>query len=611
MKLFDKFKQNDMITRISGKHLYYAFLAGAKRILEEQQYLNKINVFPVPDGDTGTNMASTVQAIVDNTSIYSGYKDTAMSVADAALLGARGNSGIIFAQFLFGTALDSPNTDTISVEEFIQSVKAGVKAAYESISNPVEGTIITLLRRWAEVMDELKSQTDDFIELLKLAYPALEEALRETKKLLPKLAKAKVVDSGAQAFVFFIQGALEFLTTGTLKDLSGVRSQIIANTEEARIDHEEIKYRYCTEGMMTLVSDVDLKNLRQQLSRLGDSIVVAGSRTRLRVHIHTDTPSKVFAILSRYGYVDFQKVDDMEFQHELLTKGPKHKIGLLIDSCADVPKSVRYQHQMHLVSLNLHIGKSQYLDRISITPNQFYRLLRKSDVKDKFSTSQPSKKDFLDKYNFMATLYDSVISLSVSSGLSGTYQNSAESAGRSAIGTGKRISAIDTKLCSGTEGLLAVLVSEAIESGLSHDEILDKIKEWIPKANVFVNTQSIKGFIRSGRISKSKSIIANLLGLRPLITMNKEGGGEKIGNFKGQEKMIDHNLEIFREDHEKIGIDRYCVCYTDQSDVHKAEEVAERLHQICGKKVDYITQLSPVLGTIGYNGAIEIAYVTK
>jgi len=534
-----------------------------------------------------------------------------MSVADAALLGARGNSGIIFAQFLFGTATSSPNSETISIEEFIESVKAGVQAAYDSIANPVEGTIITILRRWAETMDEFKVKTDDFIELLRLTYPVLEEVLRETKKLLPKLAQAKVVDSGAQAFLFFIQGALEFLTTGTLKDLAGTRSQTIAEIDEVSINHEEIKFRYCTEGMMTLTTDLDFKNLRQQLSRLGDSIVIAGSRMRLRVHIHTDTPAKVFGILSRYGNVDFQKVDDMEFQHELLTKGPKHKIGLLIDSCADVPKSLRYKHQMHLISLNLHVGKSQYLDRISITPNQFYRMLRKGNEKEKISTSQPSKKDFLDKYNFMASLYDSVISLSISSVLSGTYQNSVESAGRSAISTGKRISAIDTKLCSGTQGLLAVLVAEAIESGLSHDEILEKANEWISKSRLFVNTKSIKGFIRSGRLSKSKSMIANLLGLRPLVTMNKEGAGDKIGNFKGQEKMLEHNFKIFREDHEKAGIDRYCICYTDQAELPRVEKIAERLHEICGKKVDYITQLSPVLGSIGYNGAIEIAYIMK
>ncbi|MDR1951193.1 MAG: DegV family EDD domain-containing protein [Bacteroidales bacterium] len=600
-----------MITHISGKHLYYAFLAGAKRVLEEQHYLNKINVFPVPDGDTGTNMASTVQAIVDNTAIHSGYKDTAMSIADAALVGARGNSGIIFAQFLFGSGANSPNSETITIDEFIQSVKAGVKAAYESISNPVEGTIITLLRKWAEMMEELKTKTNDFIELLLLVYPTLEETLRETKNLLPKLAQAKVVDSGAQAFVFFIQGALEFLTTGTLKDLAGTRSQTVAEIEEAHIDHEEITYRYCTEGMMTLNGDVDLKNLRQQLSRLGDSIVVAGSKTRLRVHIHTDAPAKVFGILSRYGHIDFQKVDDMEFQHELLTKGTKSKIGLMIDSCADVPKSVRFKHQMHLISLNLHVGKSQYLDRISITPNQFYRLLRKNSGQEKISTSQPSKKDFLDRYNFMATLYDSVISLSLSSKLSGTYQNSAETAGRAAIDTGKRISAIDTKLCSGTEGLLAVLASEAIEAGFSHDEILKKINEWIPKARLFVNTQSIKGFIRSGRISKSKSVIANLLNLRPVVTMDKEGNGSKIGQFKGREKSIQHCLQIFREDYEKSGIERYCICYTDQAELHKAEEVAEQMYQICGKKAEYTTQLSPVLGSIGYNGAIEIAYITK
>jgi DegV family protein with EDD domain len=363
--------------------------------------------------------------------------------------------------------------------------------------------------------------------------------------------------------------------------------------------------------MMTLTSDVDLKDLRQQLSRLGDSIVVAGSRTRLRVHIHTDAPANVFAILSRYGTIDFQKVDDMEFQHELLTNGPKNKIGLLIDSCADIPKAMRHAHEMHLISLNLHVGKSQFLDRITITPNQFYRFLRKNDGSQAISTSQPSKKDFQNRYNFMTTLYDSVICLNVSSVLSGTYQNSAEAASRVTADSNKKVSAIDTKLCSGTQGMVALLTAEAIEAGLSHDEILAKIEMWKSKARLFVSTQSITGFIRSGRISKSKSVIANLLKLRPLITMSPEGGGDKIGNFKGREKSIQHSLQLFHDDYKKSGIERYCVCYTDQAELRKAEEVAEELYQICGQKAEYITQLSPVLGSIGYNGAIEVSYIMK
>jgi len=102
-----------------------------------------------------------------------------------------------------------------------------------------------------------------------------------------------------------------------------------------------------------------------------------------------------------------------------------------------------------------------------------------------------------------------------------------------------------------------------------------------------------------------------LLGLRPLVTMNKEGEGDKIGNFKGQAKMLEHSLEIFRKDHETHGIDRYCVLYTDESEVTRANALAERMEAICGKKVEYVTQVSPVLGTAGYNGAIEIAYIMK
>ena len=150
---------------LDGKRLYYSFLAGAQRIFDNQGYLNKINVFPVRDADTGTNLASTMRSIVDTFIPTDTFSHTVTALADAALVGARGNSGIIFAQFLYGFSSSFKDQVTIDVTEFSDAVAQGVKHSYEAISNPVEGTMITVLREWAEDIQILKDKIDDFNQI--------------------------------------------------------------------------------------------------------------------------------------------------------------------------------------------------------------------------------------------------------------------------------------------------------------------------------------------------------------------------------------------------------------------------------------------------------------
>ncbi len=147
---------------LDGKQLYYSFLAGAQRIFDNQKLLNKINVFPVADADTGTNLASTMRSIIDTAIPTDNIKITANALADAALVGARGNSGIIFAQFLYGFSNEIKNEKSITVQSFKEIIKEAVKYAYDSISNPVEGTMITVLREWSEGLDAIHEKVDEF-----------------------------------------------------------------------------------------------------------------------------------------------------------------------------------------------------------------------------------------------------------------------------------------------------------------------------------------------------------------------------------------------------------------------------------------------------------------
>ncbi|MDO8899616.1 MAG: DAK2 domain-containing protein, partial [Bacteroidales bacterium] len=202
------------ITEINGIQLYNSFIAGAQRIFENQQLLNKINVFPVADADTGTNLASTMRSIVNAATPQPNLKLAAVALADAALTGARGNSGIIFAQFLYGFSNEIKNEETLSVSAFAEYMKNAVKYAYEAIANPVEGTMISVIKDWAEYIYLLKDSIEDFLKLLFDGLKIAMESLKATTAQMAVLTKANVVDAGAKGFVVFLEGMFDYFKNG-------------------------------------------------------------------------------------------------------------------------------------------------------------------------------------------------------------------------------------------------------------------------------------------------------------------------------------------------------------------------------------------------------------
>ena len=210
----------EKISELNGKQLYYSFLSGAQRIFENQKLLNRINVFPVNDADTGTNLAATMRSIMDAIIPTDNLKETAVALADAALTGARGNSGIIFAQFLYGFGNEIKTGQTMDIKSFAESMRNAVNYAYEAIANPVEGTILTVIKDWAEYLYALKDIIDDFIKLLIEAFERAQQSLAETTAKLPVLARSHVVDAGAKGFVVFLEGILDFFTKGGAKPVS-------------------------------------------------------------------------------------------------------------------------------------------------------------------------------------------------------------------------------------------------------------------------------------------------------------------------------------------------------------------------------------------------------
>ncbi len=577
-------------TTLDGKRLYYSFLAGAQRIFDHQALLNEINVFPVRDADTGTNLASTMRSIVDTFIPTDNLTVTANAIADAALVGARGNSGIIFAQFLYGFSTEFENEETIDVARFSAAIKKGVAYSYEAISNPVEGTMISVIREWAEDIQKLKNKVTDFNQLITQSYDKAMQSLLDTPKKLEVLAKANVVDAGAKGFVYFLEGMIDFFKHGELRKILGARNVIKVQGVDEVHNFEDMNYRYCTEAMITS-ENIERELLRGKIEHMGDSIVLAGSPKKMRLHIHTDAPDVVFSILSNFGNITFQKVDDMQMQMEI-AMDRKHPIALLTDSTCDLPQEFIEKHQIHVVPLSVHFGDTYYLDRVTITPERFYKMLDTSEFYP--STAQPTFKDFSNKYNYLSTHYDSIVGVHISEALSGTCSNSRKAAKTIRNLSKKTISVVNSKRLASGLGIIVARAAEAIENGAEHEQLVADIEKWTTKTDMLVTTTTIKYMVKSGRVSKMKGAIGTLLNLKPIVIVNDEGKTELVGkpfteksSMKMAMKMVDRKLK-----NRKLW--GYTISHANN--IKSANWYAKQMKQRTGLDPKFINSSSPVLG---------------
>ena len=270
------------VNEMDGRRLYYTFIAGARKVIEHQVELNKINVFPVNDGDTGTNLASTIRAVIDSIHPHRSYKITADRIAEMTLVNARGNSGIIFAQFLHGMSNETGNFKTITISQFAESIKNSVRYIYEAVANPVEGTMLTVIKDWANYIYDNRNKITDFNQLFIGSLNVLHSSLIATTSKLSVLTKANVVDAGARGFVFFVEGIIDFIKYRNLKELIQITigTPVFEKLEESI--PEKVEFRYCTEALMKN-SSIDNKTLLPILEKYGNSIVVAGSEKMRRL----------------------------------------------------------------------------------------------------------------------------------------------------------------------------------------------------------------------------------------------------------------------------------------------------------------------------------------
>ncbi|MGE5406640.1 MAG: DegV family protein [Methanosarcina sp.] len=593
------------LNEMDGRRLYYTFIAGARKVIEHQVELNKINVFPVNDGDTGTNLASTIRAVVDSLQPHKSYKITAERIAETTLINARGNSGIIFAQFLYGMSLELPDLVTITIKDFAESIKNSVKYVYEAVANPVEGTMLTVIKDWAEYIYENRFRMTDFNQVLISSLDVLRRSLEQTRSMLSVLSKANVVDAGARGFVFFIEGITDFIMNRNLKDLIQVRSEtaVFARLEEGIPEKPE--FRFCTEALIKK-STIGKNDLQKILESYGNSIVIAGSDKMRRLHVHTNNPAGLFEELRSSGTIAFQKADDMLRQSQAVYER-KWKIALVTDSTCDLPQEVLDYYQINFLPININFGENHYLDKLTITPDQFYNLLDTSP--DHPKSAQVNEKAFTNLYSHLASHYDSVIAIHLSDKLSGTFNSSQRAAQTISREFSKPVSVINSNSISGALGLVILRAAQAIEAGYSHDQVVTLATKWKKDLSLFVSVKTMKYLIKGGRVSAFKGILARFLNVQPVIQIDEAGKAVVVNKTFNQKACMDKVMHHVSKRCGNKKIWNYIILHADNPEA--ASLYTKKMVELTGMNPLSTINISPVIGANTGMGAAGIAVLPE
>jgi hypothetical protein len=595
------------ITYLDGKRLYYAFLSGAKEVIANKKELNRINLFPVADGDTGSNLTRTLSVVKSEAVKDTSLTITLNSMGEAALKGAIGNSGIIFAQFINGFKINVEHNDSINVHKFAQVVENAVNYTYQGINNPVEGTILTVMKDWALSIKNLTGKSNDFAEIMEKSLESAFDSLKRTKYQLEVLREADVVDSGAQAFVIFLEGIVKFIKKGNLKDLKVQNTVKIDSLVEEKIGKEEkIEFRYCTEAYLGNLK-IEMSELKDKISDLGDSMIAAGDKDKLRIHIHTNNPPELFIRLNKYAEILDQKADDMLLQQAVKYR-KKSKTAILCDSIADFPANFRDKHQIHLLPLNILVDGTNYLDKLTIDSQNFFEIL---DQADEFpSSAQPAVKKIEDKLNYLAENYESVIAITVSSKMSGTYDNLKKAAENVlAENKGLKIEVIDSKTNSGAEGLLVMEAAEQLETDKEFSEIVDYLRSIRENLYIYVSVSDFKYMVRGGRVSPLKGKMAGFLNLKPIISINEEGKGIAFATAfskKGNYKKIN---SILQKHQQAGGIKRFAVVHGD--DLVRAKRYKNSFSELLNIEAEFLEAISPIVAMNAGRGSTAVAIMEE
>ncbi|WP_195237248.1 DAK2 domain-containing protein [Romboutsia sp. 1001285H_161024_C4] len=321
-----------MIQYIDGKLLRDMFVSGANNLQNNKDLVDKLNVFPVPDGDTGTNMSLTISYAMKELSKVEGDNITEIgkALSKGSLMGARGNSGVILSQIIRGFAKSIEGKEKISTSDLADAFKNGSDTAYKAVIKPIEGTILTVVRESGEYALSACKKEKDLVAFLEMVIKEANNSLNRTPELLKALKEAGVVDSGGKGLVLIYEGMLEALKGNSIEALEKSSTTTTQSSAQAQMNTDDIKFAYCTEFILESDKVSDLQ-IRDMMMKYGDSLAVVGDDGVIKVHVHTNDPGLVLQDALKYGQLITIKIENMKVQHENILLDTKDETASAVE----------------------------------------------------------------------------------------------------------------------------------------------------------------------------------------------------------------------------------------------------------------------------------------
>ncbi|HEV8123800.1 MAG TPA: DegV family protein [Gemmatimonadales bacterium] len=597
------------IAYVDGPRLARALFAASDWVAAGREEINRINVFPVPDGDTGTNFSLTLRSVADALRAVGDapLPDTARAMARGAVLGARGNSGMMLAHFLLGFADSLGDRLTANAVDIAGAIRLGSDRLYASLDDPREGTILTVAREAAAAAERVATPDMDIGDFMHRLLDEGEVALARTPDLMAVLKEAGVVDAGGKGFVRMIEGVVRFIEGDPILPAEPISTGEFMSPAALADVAAERDFQYCTEVMVRGEQMPPANEVRQAMRTFGGSLQVLVSGNLLKVHVHTDTPEAVFTYAARWGTIEATKADDMRAQHRDLSHAhaARRPVAVVTDTSADLSDGVLDRHHIALVPLQVMFGDEVFQDRVQLKPEEFYRRLRISRTLP--TTSQPTPADFVRVFRDARGEADEVVAVLLSSTLSGTYQ-SAQAAVKAAGLTG--IHLVDSASASFGVGLLALRAAELAESGWKAADVARELERLRGQSGCLVTVDHFDNLIRSGRVTRGKAWLAGMLDVKPILSLDVSGRIQPVDRVRGRDNVVPKVLSLLdKRLTPRPRAIRFGIAHAEAPEV--AERVRTALVAAYQPRDCFVSLATGVLGTHVGAGAWAVFYMIE
>ncbi|MGE0160298.1 MAG: DegV family protein [Gemmatimonadales bacterium] len=602
------------IRYLDGPRLRRALLAACEHARRQRAELNRINVFPVPDGDTGTNLALTVQAVADHlrTADRPEAHRVAAVAAEGAVLGARGNCGMMLSHFLLGFADALDSRARIDTHEFGAAMDAGFARLYAALERPVEGTILTVMRDVAASARGWRGE--DYVPLVAELVDTARRSLATTPDLLPALRKAGVVDAGAKGFVSLIEG-VHLLIQGDLEqpESGPGAGEPLESVERTGYPSPDEHFRYCTEALVRGDALPSQNAVQEALRSVGDSLIVIRAGDVLKIHVHTDDPERVFGYLRDLGTLVTHKAEDMHAQHAAVERAvgghvrlARRPVSVVTDSACDLSEEIVRAHGIHVAPMTLVEGDVTYRDGIELTAVDFHERMRSQGALP--TTSQPSPQAFLDAISLALEEGEAVVGVLVSSTLSGTLGSAEAAAARVKAGD---VHLVDSLGASLLQGLLVLKAVELAELGRNPADIVREVRRVRSQSGIVFTVASLDRLLASGRVSRGQALVGRMLDLKPILGLRPDGTVTAFGRAVGAERARAALLRVVRRAiPPSARAVRFGIVHVAVPEL--AAEIERDLRATYGAETEILTApATPVIATHIGVGAWGIAYMVE